>query len=214
MKKLYLTNWSYNAALIMEELKKIIENNGGTVATPEPCEMINRSLNDAIRETEERINQLIAIETENEKRTAYIKELKNKLSEYKKINNVPIVSLFAEWHYIKIHLNNVYYYFQFDDNPFFPFYFNKIKLDNNNSYSGDYCMEEFKKEDWLFDCFFKAGADHEDIKEAANLIYNQLMIVPYSIQYKEKKRVYNLYDGGYHYEYIPTNKNRKITIDF
>lgn len=214
MKKLYLTNWKYNNALILEELKKIIKNNGGTVATPDPCEMVNRSLNDVIRETEERINKLTSIEIENEKRTAYIKELKNKLSEYKKINNAPVVSSFADWHYIKIHLNNVYYYLQFDDNPFFPFYFNKIKLDNNNSYSGDYCMEELKKEDWLFDCFFKAGAAHEDIKEAANLIYNQLMIVPFSIQYKEKKRVYNLYDNGYHYEYIPTNKNRKTTIDF
>lgn len=214
MKKLYLTNWNYNAALIMEELKKIIENNNGIVSTPgERCEMVNRSLNDAIRETEERINKLTSIAMENEKRTTHINELKKNLARYKLINNDPVISSFADWHYIKFKIDNVYYYLQFDSNPFFPFYFNKIKLDNN-SYSGDYCMEELKKEDWLFDCFFKAGAAHEDIKEAANIIYNNLMMAPCSVQYKEKKRVYNLYDGGYHYEWIATNKNRKTTINF
>ena len=75
-------------------------------------------------------------------------------------------------------------------------------------------MEELKKENWLFDCFFKAGAAYEDIKEAANIIYNNLMATPCSVQYKEKKRVNNLYNSSYHYEWIATNKNRKTTINF
>ncbi len=213
MKKLYLKNWEYNAALILEELKKIVENNNGIVKTPDQCEMVNRSLSAAIRETEDRIKELSEKEPGNEKRTAYIKGLKNKLSEYEKIDNTPVVNCFADYHYIKFRLSNVYFYLDIDSNPFFPFHFNKIMLDNNNSYTGEYCMEELKK-DWLFDCFFRAGASKDDIKEAANLIYNNLLQASYSVQYKEKRRVYNTYDGGYHYEYIPTNSHRKIKIDF
>lgn len=213
MKKLYLRNWEYNAALILEELKKIVENNNGVVKTPEPCEMVNRSLSAAIQETEDRIKDLSEKGPGNEKRAAYIKELRNKLKEYKKVDNTPVVNCFAEWRYIKFRIDSTYYYLQFDSNPFFPFYFNKIALDNNNSYTGDYCMEELKK-DWLFDCFFKAGAAKEDIKEAANLIYNILLQARHSIQHKEKRRVYNTYDGGYHYEYVPSNTHRKVKIDF
>lgn len=213
MKKLYLRNWEYNAALILEELKKIVENNNGVVKTPEPCEMVNRALSGAIQETEDRIKELTEKGTGNEKRTAYIKELEKKLSEYNKIDNTPVVNCFAERRYIMFKIDNTYYYLQFDSNPLFPFYYNKIMLDNSNSYSGDHCMEELNK-DWLFDCFFRAGASKEDVKEAANLIFNELLQSRYSVQYREKRRVYNTYDGGYHYEYIPTNPHRKVKIDF
>lgn len=49
--------------------------------------------------------------------------------------------------YISFVLNDVYYYYQVDDNPFFPFYYIKTPI-KNGKYSMDAALEETKK-GWL-----------------------------------------------------------------
>lgn len=46
--------------------------------------------------------------------------------------------------YISFVLNDVYYYYQVDDNPFFPFYYIKTPI-KNGKYSMDAALEETKK---------------------------------------------------------------------
>ena len=115
--------------------------------------------------------------------------------------------------YISFVLNETYYYYQVNDNPFFEFYYNKTPIKKGKR-SGDAGLEADKKE-WLFDCFFKSGCPDEDITEAAYLIYNMLINAKNTpiIRDKTRKRVSNLYDGGYHYETIYAPE-RFSKIDF
>lgn len=211
--RLYPATWEYNAARITTELAKIVENHGGRVKYGNAAIISNRSINNAIFEKENRIEKLKMINAENEKetRTAAIKEFEKEIDELKQIKNDPIHVTHTG--YITFILDDNYYYFQTDSNPFFDFYYIKTPI-KNNKYSKDACCMEDKKE-WLFDCFFLWDCCNADIKEGANLIFNMLCNAPFSkiIRDSRKTRVNNLYDGGYHYETIYAPE-RIAEIDF
>lgn len=78
----------------------------------------------------------------------------------------------------------------------------------------DACSDDLSKE-WLHDCFFSFNCSKADIKEAANLIFNQLVTAPKSVIRIDyvKRRVPNYYNNGYHYEKI-YNKERFEKINF
>lgn len=104
----------------------------------------------------------------------------------------------------------IVYKLSFDDNPFFPFDYLKTKI-TDGTYSADAIYEEFNKDDWFWDCFFSYRASEEDLNEAANIIYNNLMKLPMSkinVEY-EKIRVLNTYNSEYHYEKV---RSREIKI--
>jgi hypothetical protein len=115
--------------------------------------------------------------------------------------------------YTNFILDDDYYYFQIDDNPFFPFYYTKTPI-KNNKYSKDVYMEESKKE-YLYDCFFEENPAQEDIKEAANILFNELTNAKYceKSRHFKKIRVSNTYDAGYHYEKV-YDPERIVEIDF
>lgn len=102
--------------------------------------------------------------------------------------------------YITFELDGMIYYFQVDQNPFFPFYFNKTPA-KAGKYSRDAGLEEFNKE-WLFDCFWQSNCAQADIIEAANMIFNGLCNAPASqiIRSYNRVRVPNTFDGGWHWE--------------
>lgn len=108
--------------------------------------------------------------------------------------------------YISFVLDGSYYYYQVSNNPFFEFYYQKTPI-VKNKYSKDAVLQEDPKE-WLYDCFFSFSASDADIKEAANLIFNMLIAAkncPIRRDCK-KVRVSNIYDGGWHYENIYTDR--------
>lgn len=115
--------------------------------------------------------------------------------------------------YITFVLDETYYYYQVDANPFFEFYYNKTPI-KNGMRSRDAVLEADKKE-WLYDCFFGSNCAQQDVIEAANLIFNMLCNAPLSkiIRDKHKQRVANTYDDGWHYEtvYVP---ERLEKVDF
>ena len=159
--RLYLKSWEYNAARIITELARVIENHGGRV----------KPTNTAIisdRRAEEESEPITVTHTT----------------------------------YISFILNETYYYYQVNDNPFFEFYYNKTPIKNGKR-SRDAGLEADKKE-WLFDCFFKSNCGQPDIIEAANLIFNMLCNAPMSkiIRESYKQRVPNTYNNGYHMETI------------
>ena len=67
--------------------------------------------------------------------------------------------------YISFVLNDVYYYYQVDDNPFFPFYYIKTPI-KNGKYSMDAALEETKK-GWLIDSFWGQHCSESNIHCAA-----------------------------------------------
>ena len=207
---LYFTNWSYNAARILQRLEKLIDDNGGVIASTWEHSfntlytLHNRTLSGAIREQAERVQRLEKLNRDASAARAELETLQN-------INCPPIETRFKSW--ISFVIDNVYYYLSFDSNPFFPFHLQKIKV-NNLSYTGDFYMEELNKNSWMFDCLFSFNCTGAEIKEITNLLFNELQTAPLSGEYIEttKKRVPNLYDGGYHYETIRTRDTKTRTL--
>jgi hypothetical protein len=115
--------------------------------------------------------------------------------------------------YITFILDDMYYYYQMDDNPFFPFYRQKTPIKDGKR-SKDAYLEEDAKE-WQYDCFFTKNCSEADITEGANLIFNMLCAAEKSGISREytQERVSNSYNDGYHYEKIP-KPERFETIDW
>lgn len=220
--RLYLKNWPYNAALIMDELHNIVENNGGKVKphTGAPTVISNHTLDSAIRKTTDRLNQLEAIEAEkpgqNQHRTEAIKQYRADLEKWQHIDNTPREVRHTTWSasYITFTLDNMLYYYDTDDNPFFEFHYKKTPIAKDGTVSRDAYLMEDKKE-WLYDCFMRFDTSDADRKEAANLIYNMLVKAPVSEIYREKRRmrVPNMYNNGYHYETV-YEKERREKVSF
>lgn len=200
--RLYPGTWEYNAARTMTALAKIIENHGGRVKYPHAAIISNRTHDGAMRDYMEKIERMEALEKENSKpaRAAAIIEYREKLERLQSINNEPIRVTHTS--YITFIFDDVYYYFQVDSNPFFPFYYVKAPI-TGGRYSRDAAMVETEKE-WLYDCFLLGNAANGDITEAANLIFNMLVNANNTpvIRDKRRERVPNTYNGGYHYETI------------
>lgn len=218
--KLYLSNWDYNAALIIEELAEIVKNNGGTVKPGTETIIENRALNENMRKAADRLVQLESIEADNpgtnEHRTDAIKRLRADIEKWERIDNSPRTVHHCTWHsvYISFKLGGMYYYYQTDSNPFFDFYYQKTPIDVNGTVSRCACLESDKKE-WLYDCFFRAEATDADRREAANLIYNMLVNAAPSVIRRDshRVRVRNQYDGRYHYETV-YEKERREAVNF
>lgn len=212
--RLFLTAWEYNAARIMTELAKIVDNHGGRVKPTKTALISNRAVTTAIREIQadiERINSAITRMGDNERRTAALQQHLQQLEKFENINNDPIKVTHTS--YISFVLNDIYYYYQVDSNPFFEFYYQKTPV-NNGKRSRDAALEADETE-WVYDCFFGSKASQDDVKEAANLIFNMLCNADNSTIIRDKKRrkVQNTYNNGYHMETIHAPE-RLETLDF
>lgn len=211
--RLYPATWSYNAARITTALAAIVENAGGRVKYGKAAIISNRSISGTIIEKSERLTKIKAINSESgkEARTRAVEILEKEIEELKQIDNAP--RRVTHTGYITFILDDVYYYYQMDDNPFFDFYYKKTPI-KNGQYSKDACSTVDKKE-WFFDCFFSWNCSDSDIKEAAQLIFNMLCLAPFSriIRDERRQRVSNRYDGGWHYERIYKPERLK-KIDF
>lgn len=215
---LYLSTWNYNAALIIEELRKIVINNGGRVKPTTTGFIVNRAIDDEIQDKKihiEKLNNCIAnADSENQKAKLIVAKtgFEERIAKLQAINNDPI-HISGAPSYITFIYEGIQYYYQTDNNPFFEFYFTKAPI-KNNKVSLDIPLTEDKKE-WLYDCFFFACCSRDDIVEAANMIFNMLVSAPIEkpVIDKHKRRVTNLYDSGYHYEWI-AEKERFQEIDF
>ena len=212
--RLYLTAWNYNAARIMSELARIVENNGGRYKPTNAAIISDRRLTDALYEYDEKLSLYKRVVSEghgNDHTIAAIDYLEKEIGRLKKINNDPIRVTHTT--YISFILDEFYYYYQVDDNPFFDFCYSKTPVKNGRR-SRDAVLEKDKKE-WLYDCFFHSGCSDDDIREAAYLIFNMLVSAKNStiIRDSKKVRVDNTYNSGWHYETIYAPE-RLEEIDF
>ena len=208
--RLYLDSWSYNAALVLTELAKIVWNNGGRVKPVNKALITNRSLSEIIDKYKNEIDRLSQFEKTDAINKA-IAEYATELEKYKAINNSPVTVTNTDC--VSFVFDGMYYEYILNDNPFFPFYARKTPI-TDGKYSLDACLEEVSKE-WKLECFHYANCSNADRREAANLIFNQLVKMHVSVIRRDNKRcrVSNTYNSGYHYETI-YEPERFGTIDF
>lgn len=147
----------------------------------------------------------------NETRAAAIVTYSEKLQELQKVDNTPIKTGYIS--YLSFVLDGNYYYYQIDENPFFDFHYIKTPVKSGRR-SCDAIYKNDKKE-WVADCFFTSFCTNEEVKTAAGYIFDMLTSAPVSkIRLDTKRRrVPNLYDGGYHYETVAAPE-RFSKIDF
>lgn len=115
-------------------------------------------------------------------------------------------------------LNGYFFNISYDDNPFFPITFTKIKIDENGGYIGKRYSDsneelnerQYKKDGSLafsigYDNLFKI-CNNDEILSMAKYHYEQIKKSVINGReseiYNDKRRVKNYYNSGYHYERI------------
>lgn len=208
--RLYLSSWGYNAARVLSRVEKLVQDNGGAVIVREynrTALVSDRNLSAIIGKEKDMCDSLRAAldagynDGRDNGRRASLANYSANLEKHLSIDNSPIP---CRWFtYISFILDGVYYAINLDDNFLFPFTYQKIHLDSDNSYTGDYYAEQLTKE-WQFDSLIRCGCSQDDINEAAAMLFNSLINGKFSGKHveKERRRVANVYDGGYHYETI------------
>lgn len=211
--RLYPDSWGYNGARIMSKLAELVVENGGRVKPCKKAVISNRSIDIMKNECSLRLEKLKSLEEQKHKiiLVSSIEKKEAELKELEQIENDPIIVTHTS--YISFVLENTYYYFQLDDNPFFEFLLVKTPI-KNGKYSKDAALEETKK-DWLEDDFLKIGCSEKAIEDAAKSIFDMLVSSKNSsiILDKKRVRVQNLYNSGYHYETI-YEKERFASVEF
>lgn len=210
---LHLRSWEYNAARIISHIAKIVTDNGGKVKPTYNAIISDRTRAEAITDYKNRVERYKELEktSHNPSRAEAIKKYSDRLEKLEALNSDPITVTHTSG--IRFICDDVMYYYWVDDNPFFPFHYIKTNI-IDGKYSKDVYAEEDKKE-WLYDCFFSCDCPDAAIVEAANLIYNMLIMAKNSEKYREttKKRVPNTYNDGYHFETVYTPE-RFEKVDF
>ena len=176
---LYLNGWNFNVARLLQRIEKLVFDNGGKIVSTWEKELTNYHLIPT---------------TTNFKFETTVYEDRAIDTNYKS--------------YITFVLNGFIYSLSFDSNPFFNHYFQKIPVKEDLKVIYKYYLEYINK-DFLYDCLFSIDCSNEEIKEIANLIFNQLMnFKKYEIATTRRRKYVTAYGGGtnkhhYIYENIP-----------
>lgn len=217
--RLYLNSWEYNMARVLSELAKMVRDRGGRCKPLHYALVTNRTnYNKAIElkgdlDLYERNLKIFKDPEKIEKMERAIEKTRAEYEQAKAAadNEKPVKVEYTS--YITFVLDDYVYYFQIDDNPFFPVLASKTPV-KNGKYSRDAVLGEFEKE-IAFDQMILSSASEQEINEVANLILDTLASSKQSPIYRDgkKQRVPNVYNGGYHYETI-YRPERIATIDF
>ena len=83
--------------------------------------------------------------------------------------------------YISFTLDGNKYYFQINDNPYFEHYYTKLRIraDGKVPRGNQVYVEELPRKVWIYDCLFRIACD-ADVREIANLVFNELLKAKYS----------------------------------
>lgn len=211
----HATSWQYNSARILTRLAQLITAQGGKVKPLPPAVLSDRNLEEACTATQRRLESILQCRPNLPPQRAGNANLhlQKELARFQAIPNAPITVTHTS--YISFAMNGVYYYYELDDNPFFPFHYIKAPIDpKSETYSGDACVEESSKS-WFTDPLIGFGCPDSEIESAAGAILSLLLAAPLStIRHDTKRtRIPNTYDDGYHFENIPV-KERRLKIDF
>ena len=217
--RLYLNSWEYNMARVLSELAKMVQDRGGRCKRLPYAMVTNRTsynkaveLKSKVELYEQNINKYSNAELIEKLKTA----LEKTRAEYEQAkaaadNEKPVKVEYTS--YIDFVLNDTRYYFQIDNNPFFPVLASKTPV-KNGKYSRDAVLGECNTE-WAIDELILRSATDTTVKTTAARILEYLTGEKNSPIYRDgkKQRVSNIYDGGYHYEMI-YRPERVATLDY
>lgn len=112
--------------------------------------------------------------------------------------------------YIQFILDGIVYYFQTDDNIFFPDMYTKTPL-NGNKFSRDAYLMEFETE-WKYDCLFSSGCSDDEIRAVADLLFSALVALDCCEIYRDFQRVKvpNYYNNGWHWEQVAKSERFEV----
>ena len=218
---LYPTTSEYNTALILTELKKIITDNGGKVQPQRRGQIVNRSFYREAEEERRRAAHCISY-SEYCKEPEKVERLKARAAEHEKtaaeLEAKAEASRRDAEHlsYIHFTLDGFYYTLsikEYSDS----LEYSKTPINSRNEYSKDVYRENLSRA-WWTDDFYALEPKAEinaDRREAANLIFNELVNANPSEKWRDGRRVRvpNTYDNRHHYEMI-YNPERIGKVDF
>ena len=206
MKKLYLSQWDYNKSLIFEELKKMVLNNGGLMVSDwqkkqEKTKIYNRTIKYKIESKQQHVEFL---ETRKEEMTKeqkqninnvidnYLKEIITLEKQYKKTTRI-----ITNNGYLQFVLNGFLYYIQFDDNPFFDFYYTKQPINDDLTIKDNTIYFEKLPKEELFIKDYYLNYTKKNLKDTAKNIYNFLVNAKNSRIYKQRnnKKTFHKLEG-------------------
>lgn len=123
---------------------------------------------------------------------------------YNDIDKLELITYFRD--YIQFVLDGYLYYVQLNDNPLFIGRFSKVRINEKGEAAKNVYIDE------LDTVYFDYSMTEEEIKESAFNLYEYVTNAKPTKAYVErtKKRVPNIYDDGWHWEYI-TKFERKST---
>lgn len=182
-KRLYLDNWSYNAAIILQELETIVLNNGGAIVSTwktserDTITITNRTLDKSIRDCKERLERYTV-------KGIKADSLREEIARLEAIKNDPITLYYGDYHYICFTIGNDYYYYSIDRNPFSDFHYGKQPINSGAVAQNYYLNLDSKK--WLNDILFTFKCSQDDRRDAAINIYNMLINASYCGTYRDK----------------------------
>ncbi len=212
--KLSLKSWEFNIARTLTKLAEIIKQDGGRVKPQKYAVIKDRSISSEIIDTEYKIEHLKEIEKTgepNEKRREYIKALTANIEKLKALPVGEIVVTHTS--YISFILENIYYSISINENPLFPHHIYKTPVINGYR-SQDGYLEEINI-GAVVDALWRRGVPDDEITQAAAILYNICKKANCTRieRDKERKRVPNIYDGGWHYETV-YKPERREKLDF
>lgn len=186
--RLYLTNWGYNAARIVSRLAELVTEKGGKVKPTHPALITNRTLSGNVAERENHLQRCIDAQARDytELRERHIVAIKAELDSLRLIKNDPIRVTHTT--YISFVLNDMYYYYQVDDNPFFEFFGSKTPVVHGMYNPHGAVRADLKK--WCVDDMFRYNFSNIAVDKAANEILAWLVgMIPNKASGKNMRRV-------------------------
>lgn len=196
-KKLYLNQWNFNCYLIINELKKEVLKNGGFIVSSwqkekETTTIFNRTISEYKIKIEEfkKVKQKYNKKELEElaKSNGYIKnmiELEKDFTNYDyKENKGEKLTTTSYLHFV---LNNKLYYLQFDENPFFEWYFSKNEISNDLKCSKNYYLQKLNKNIYDLDSYYSM-ANKKDVERIAKNYFDYLVNSKDSQHYNNKTR--------------------------
>lgn len=219
MKELFLTSWQFNAYLIIKELEKEIKKQEGykveswpfIKTTGQKTKIHNRTYENNLQELKIKLEEAQKSNNKKaiEKAIEYYKNYYNNTLEAQK-RKYKSTRIVKNANYITFYLKGYIYYIELKENPFFEHYVMKEKAEEVKEglqVKYNHYIDSNKLELNINNYAF---INDKNIKKIAKNILEQVLKMRESEVVKCKKRVYNTYNNGSHFESVLEEKTHNI----
>ena len=200
---LYLSVYHYNLVLILEELKKLVIENGGKVKQNTHGFIVNRSILEALEEKKNHLEWLKKYMEEHTDKQIKTDSLQAEIERLEAADNAPVSV--SNTGYISFILDGFHYYIQ--KSEYSELQFRKAAILDGGKVSREYPLDLVPIDNYclhVFHCTLSSPEIETYRKEAAKALFEYLTGAKETekVIYSKRVRVANRYNGGYHYETV------------